>query len=93
MITARTLPTGKEDVWLSYGLLKVLSDKYGTDLKAAQRGADWLVSTGMVTVPAGYVLKAFASRRFGGKLSVVAEPVEGGKYSAAPKMVIEGLPD
>ncbi len=76
--------------WLKGQLVQTLRTKYGTDREAGQRGADFLVSSGMVQIPPGMVLKAVGIRRFGGALGfVVTAPGE----AKAPSLVIAGLPD
>lgn len=86
----------KMDVWLSNGLLTALVNKYGADnVDGIQRGAEWLVSQGMVRIPTGWRIKAIAVKAFGGKVSVVAEdPATAWEPKAkTPKAVIAGLPD
>jgi len=74
-ITGAAIPGKRhDDVWLSSALTTALTRTYGDDLDAVQQGADWLVAEGYVALPSGWVLKAFQNRRFGGKISVVAEP-------------------
>ena len=83
----QTLGTGD---WLKGPMVQVLRSKYGVDREAGQRGADYLVSSGMVQIPQGMILKAVGIRRFGGALGfVVTAPGE----VKAPSLVIDGLPD
>jgi hypothetical protein len=86
----------KLDVWLSNGLLTALVNKYGPDnVDGIQRGAEWLVERGMVRIPTGWRIKAIKVKRFGGKVSVLAEdPATAWEPKAkTPKAVIAGLPD
>ena len=78
--------------WLSGSLVTALRGKYATDVEAGQRGADWLVSEGMVRIPEGCVMKCVGIRRFGGALGFVCEP-KGASPVRAPKATIVGLPD
>lgn len=83
----QTLGTGD---WLKGPMVQALRAKYGTDREAGQRGADYLVSSGMVQIPPGMILKAVGIRRFGGALGfVVTAPGE----AKAPALKIDGLPD
>ena len=78
--------------WLKGSLVQVLRDKYAMDVEAGQRGADWIVSEGMVRIPEGCILKAVGIRRFGGALGFVCEP-KGASPAKAPRATIVGLPD
>lgn len=78
--------------WLKGPMVNALRTKYGMDVEAGQRGADWIVSEGMVRIPEGCILKAVGIRRFGGALGFVVE-VKGAAPVKAPKAVITGLPD
>jgi hypothetical protein len=90
-----TLPrrnrNGEESPWLSSRLTTALRNKYGVDVDGGQRGADHLVTSGMVAIPDGYTLKCVAMRRFGGALGFVLDNGEG--PVRAEKVVIPGLPD
>ena len=83
----------KMDIWLSYQLLNVLTEKYGDDVEAFQRGANWLVETGRVKIPDGWSLKVIKIKAFGGKISVLAEDPAMAWSPKAPKAMIDGLPD
>lgn len=78
--------------WLKGPMVNALRAKYCMDVEAGQRGADWIVSQGMVRIPEGCILKAVGIRRFGGALGFVVE-VKGASQVKAPKAVIAGLPD
>lgn len=84
-----SLETGQ---WLKGALVPYMREKYGKDREAAQRGADWLVSTGRVRIPAGTALVAVAVRAFGGALSFIVNPV-GDAGSSKPKLDLDGMPD
>ena len=77
--------------WLKGPMVQALREKYGKDRDGGQRGADYLVSSGMVRVPTGHVLLAVSIRRFGGALGFVCTVP--GSSVKAPAMVIQGLPD
>ena len=83
----------KVDIWLSNRLLAVLASKYGDDVEAFQRGANWLVETGRVKIPDGWSLKVIKIKAFGGKISVLAEDPAMAWSPKAPKAMIDGLPD
>ena len=74
--------------WLKGPMVTALRNKYGTDVEAGQRGADFLVAKGMVKVPAGCTLKCVGNRRYGGSLGFVADD---GSFGG--KVTISGLPD
>jgi len=78
--------------WLKGSMVNALRGKYALDAEAGQRGADWLVSRGMVRIPEGCVLKCVGIRRFGGALGFVCEP-KGASLAKAAKATIVGLPD
>ncbi len=71
-----------DDVWLSSALTTALVKTYGDDLESVQKGAEWLVAEGYVALPHGWVLKAFRNRRYGDKISIVAEPLGAGPVRA-----------
>ena len=81
----RILATGE---WLKGPMVTALRNKYGTDVEAGQRGADFLVAKGMVKVPTGCTLKCVANRKYGGSLGFVADD---GSFGG--KVTISGLPD
>jgi hypothetical protein len=85
------LVTLKAGDWLKGSLLTAMRAKYGTDVEAGQRGADWLVETGRVKVQAGCTLKCVGVARFGGALAFPCD--DGVTYARKPKAVIAGLPD
>ena len=76
--------------WLKGPMVQALREKYGKDREAGQRGADWLVSQGMVQIPEGHILQAVAIRKFGGALGFVCTVPNSPR---AQTMVIAGLPD
>ena len=76
--------------WLKGGMVVAMREKYGKDLAAAQRGADYLTSSGMVKVPQGHSLKAVSISRFGGALGWVADS---GAWASKARSEIVGLPD
>lgn len=86
---AEPLQTLDMGAWLKGPTLTALRTKYGLDRDAGQRGADFVVRTGMVRIPEGCTLKAVTMRRWGGVLGFVVEPIGASKAKAS----IEGLPD
>ena len=88
--TKAPLQTLKLGDWLKGPMVNALREKYGRDRDGGQRGADWLVAQGMVSVPDGHVLQAVSIRRFGGALGFVCTVPNSPK---AQSMVIAGLPD
>ncbi len=78
--------------WLKGPIVQALREKYGKDREGGQRGANHLVSSGMVRIPTGHVLQAVAIRRFGGTLGFVCT-VPGTAKTPAYAAIIEGLPD
>lgn len=91
-VTVKPLVTMSIGQWLKGALVPYMREKYGKDREAAQRGCDWLVSTGRVKVPAGAVLVAVPVRAFGGALSFVCNPI-GDEGSSKPKLDLDGMPD
>ncbi len=82
-ITGEPIPGKRhDDVWLSSALTTALVKTYGDDLESVQKGAEWMVAEGYVALPPGWTLKAFRNRRFGDKISVVAEPIGAGPVRA-----------
>lgn len=93
-VTVKPLVTMDIGQWLRGPLVPYMRDKYGKDREAGQRGADWLVSTGRVKVPAGTVLVAVSVKAFGGALSFVCNPIgDEGPGSSKPKLDLNGMPD
>jgi hypothetical protein len=89
-VLPRKVKDGGTSPWLSSNLTTALRNKYGVNLEAAQRGADYLVESGMVQIPSGMSLKAVMIRRFG----AVGFVLDDGQGPArTPKVAIEGLPD
>lgn len=76
--------------WLKGPMVQALRGKYGMDTEAGQRGADYLISSGMVQIPADTKLICVGIRRFGGALGFVCG-AKGDIRGAKP--TIEGLPD
>lgn len=89
-VLPRKVKDGGISPWLTSNLTTALRNKYGVDLEGAQRGADYLVESGMVQIPAGTTLKAVMIRRFGAVGFVLDD---GQDPARTPKVTIEGLPD
>lgn len=91
-VAVKPLATLEIGQWLKGPLVPYMREKYGKDREAAQRGADWLVSTGRVRIPAGAALVAVAVRAFGGAVSFIVNPI-GDAGSSKAKLDLDGMPD